>query len=211
MTQYADFLFENARVFTADAQNPWVEAVAVKGNRIVFAGNRQDAQSFKGPGTRLIDAGGATLMPGFIDSHFHMMYGALNLDGMQLEPATSYEELSEIVLSYAAGHPDDPWLPGTGLRYNLGPGHTPLNRHHLDALIADRPIYINAFDGHTSWANTLALKMAGIFNGGECGPNSENVMDEHGESTGELRANRAPTSPSATWCPSRMLSASAPC
>jgi predicted amidohydrolase YtcJ len=187
MTQPADFIFENARVFTADPENPWAEAVAIRGNHIVFAGDRAGGQSFDGPGTRLIDAGGATLMPGFIDSHFHMMYGALNLDGMQLEPATSYEELSQIVLAYAAEHPEDRWLPGTGLRYNVGPGHTPLTRHHLDALVSNRPMYINAFDGHTSWANTVALKMAGIFHGGETGPNSENILDEHGESTGELR------------------------
>jgi predicted amidohydrolase YtcJ len=187
MTQPADFLFENAHVFTADPENPSADAVAVQGSRILFAGSGADAQSFKGPGTHLVDAGGATLMPGFIDSHFHMMYGALNLDGMQLEPVTSYEELSQIVLSYAAEHPNDLWLPGTGLRYNVGPGHSPLDRHHLDALVAGRPIYINAFDGHTSWANTIALKMAGIFHGGDTGPNSENVLDEHGESTGELR------------------------
>lgn len=187
MQQFADFLFENARVFTADPSRPFAEAVAVRGNRIIFVGSHADAQSFKGDKTRLVDAGGGTLMPGFIDSHYHMMYGALNLDGMQLEPASNYEELSRIILDYAAGHPDDPWLSGTGLRYNVGPGHTPLNRHHLDALVADRPIYINAFDGHTSWANTIALKMAGVFNGGKCGPNSENVLDEHGESTGELR------------------------
>ena len=187
MTESANFLFENARVFTANSEYPWAEAVAVRGNRIVFVGNHADAQAFKAQGTRVIDAGGGTLMPGFIDSHFHMMYGALNLDGMQLEPATSYEELSTIVLSYASERPNDMWLSGTGLRYNVGPGHTPLNRHHLDALVADRPIYINAFDGHTSWANTIALKMAGIFHGGETGPNSENVLDEHGESTGELR------------------------
>jgi predicted amidohydrolase YtcJ len=187
MSSSAHFLFENARVFTAQREPRFAEAVAVTNNRIVFVGSRADARSFKGPTTRVIDAGGGTLMPGFIDSHFHMLYGALNLDGMQLEPATNYEELSHIILSYAAEHPDDPWLAGTGLRYNVGPGHTPLNRHHLDALIANRPIYINAFDGHTSWANTIALKMAGIFNGSECPPNSENVLDEHGQSTGELR------------------------
>jgi predicted amidohydrolase YtcJ len=187
MPQPAHFLFENARVFTADHARPSAETVAVRDNHIVFVGSRTDAQPFRGSGTRVIDAAGGTLLPGFIDSHFHMMYGALNLDGMQLEPATNYEELSQILLSYAAEHPEDAWLPGTGLRYNVGPGHTPLNRHHLDALVADRPIYINAFDGHTSWANSLALKMAGIFKGGECGPNSENVLDEQGESTGELR------------------------
>jgi predicted amidohydrolase YtcJ len=183
----AHFIFENAHIFTADPSRPSAEAVAATNNRITFVGSRAEGLAFKGPATRVIDANGGTLMPGFIDSHFHMLYGALNLDGMQLEPATNYEELSQIILAYAAEHPDDAWLPGTGLRYNVGPGHTPLNRHHLDALVADRPIYINAFDGHTSWANTLALKMAGIFNGGECGPNSENVLDEHGESTGELR------------------------
>jgi predicted amidohydrolase YtcJ len=187
MQPSAHFLFENTHVFTADSVHPFAEAVAVTNNRIVFVGSRSDAQFFKGTSTRVIDAGGGMLLPGFIDSHFHMMYGALNLDGMQLEPASNYDELSQIILAYAAEHPNDLWLPGTGLRYNLGPGYTPLNRHHLDALVAERPIYINAFDGHTSWANTLALKMAGIFNGGETGPNSENVLDEHGESTGELR------------------------
>lgn len=187
MSSSASFIFENARVFTAQRERPFAEAVAVRGNRVIFVGSRGDAQAFKGPNTRVIDANGGTLMPGFIDSHFHMMYGALNLDGMQLEPAANYEELSRIVLTYAAEHPNDSWLAGTGLRYNTGPGGAPLNRQHLDALVADRPIYLNAFDGHTSWANTLALKMAGIFNGSECPPNSENVMDEHGESTGELR------------------------
>ena len=146
----------------------------------MFVGSRAEAASFKGPGTRVIDANGGTLLPGFIDSHFHMLYGALNLDGMQLEGAANYEDLSRIILAYAAEHPADAWLPGTGLRYNAGPGAVPLNRQHLDALVADRPIYINAFDGHTSWANTLALKMAGIFMGGESGPNSQIVLDEHG-------------------------------
>ena len=185
--QPAHYLFENAHVFTANPAQPFAEAVAVRDNRIVFVGSRADAQAYKGPATRLIDAGQGSLLPGFIDSHFHMMYGALNLDGMQLEPANNYQDISRIVLAYAAEHPQDTWLPGTGLRYNLGPGNSPLTRQHLDALVADRPIYINAFDGHTSWANTLALKMAGIFNGGQTGPNSENVLDEHGESTGELR------------------------
>jgi predicted amidohydrolase YtcJ len=187
MSNSATFIISNARVFTADPRQLSAQVVAVKDRRIVFVGSNQEAQVWKGPGTRIIDAGGCTLMPGFIDSHFHMMYGALNMDGMQLEPAATYEDLARIARLYAAEHPDDAWLPGTGLRYNLGPGRTPLNRHHLDALVADRPIYLNAFDGHTSWVNTLALKMAGIFNGRESGLNSEIVLDEHGEATGELR------------------------
>lgn len=187
MQKKADFIFENASVFTANPNQPFAEAVVITGNRISFVGGNAEAHAYKGNETRIIDAGGGTLMPGFIDSHYHMMYGALNMDGMQLEAADSFEELSRIVHTYAAEHPDVPWLAGTGLRYNLGPNNTVLTRQHLDSLVADRPIYINSFDGHTSWANTLALKMAGIFHGGKTAPNSENVLDEHGESTGELR------------------------
>jgi predicted amidohydrolase YtcJ len=187
MQKPAHFLIENASVFTADPSQPIAEAVAVTGNRISFVGSNAEVRAFKGTETRMIDAGGGTLMPGCIDSHYHMMYGALNLDGMQLETADSFEKLAKIVRAYAAEHPEMPWLAGTGLRYNLGPGNTALTRQHLDSLAADRPIYINSFDGHTSWANTIALEMAGIFHGGKTSPNSENVLDEHGQSTGELR------------------------
>ncbi len=187
MSKPAHTIIANAHIFTADPQQPFAEALAIQDDRIVFTGSNAEAKLWKGPATRVIDAAGCSLMPGFIDSHFHMLYGALNLDGMQLEPAASYEDLSRIVLTYAAENPQEAWLAGTGLRYNVGPGRTPLSRQDLDALVSDRPIYINAFDGHTSWANSLALKLAGIFNGGACGPNSEIMMDEHGQATGELR------------------------
>ncbi len=189
MPQPADLIITNAHIFTANPAQPAAQAIALQGERIVFVGSSADARAYgwQGPATRVIDAGGRTVMPGIIDTHFHMLYGALNLDGMQLEPAASYADLSRIVRAYAAGHPDDTWLPGTGLRYNLGPGGAPLDRHHLDALVAERPIYINAFDGHTSWANTLGLKLAGILNGADAGPNSLIVMDEHGFASGELR------------------------
>ncbi len=183
----ADVLFYNVRAFTADVNHPAAEAVGVKGNRIAFAGSAAEAQAWRGPATRLIDGGGCTLMPGFIDSHFHMLLGSLKLDDIHAEAVQSYEDLSALVLAYAAEHPEKHWLSGIGLRYDLGPGHTPLNRSHLDELAADRPLFIIAYDYHTAWANTQALKEAGIFHGGEAGPNSEIVLDEHGEATGELR------------------------
>ena len=187
MTTPADLIITNAAVFTADPAQPTAQALAIQGGRIVFVGSSADARPWQGSATRVIDAGRRTVMPGIIDTHFHMLYGALNLDGMQLEPAASYEDLARIVRAYAAGHPQDTWLPGTGLRYMVGPGGTPLDRHHLDALVADRPIYINAFDGHTSWANTLGLKLAGLLDGGEAGPNSLIVMEASGQASGELR------------------------
>jgi predicted amidohydrolase YtcJ len=183
----ADVLIQNVHAFTADKANPAAEAVAVKANRIVFAGSSADADAWRGPGTRLIDGGRGTLMPGFIDSHFHMLLGSLNLDDIHADSATTYEEVAAIVKAYAAEHPDKRWLSGFGLHYSIGPGHVPLTRQHLDALVADRPLFIVGYDYHTAWANTLALKEAGIFHGGAVGPNSEIVLDEHGEATGELR------------------------
>lgn len=191
MNKPAELLITNAHIFTADNRKPFAEALAVSGNRIVFAGSRSEAAAWKGPGTKVMDGGGKSLVPGFIDSHFHMLFGALNLDGMQLSGVETFEELAQSVRHYAAEHPEDAWLVGNGLRYNLGPGRTPLNRTYLDALVPDRPIFISAYDVHTSWANTLALKMAGIFEGGEVGANSQIMLDEHGEATGELRETGA--------------------
>ena len=187
MSPAADLLISNARIFSAAAERPWTGALAVQGSRIVFCGDQSAARAWIGPATRQIDAGGGSLLPGLIDSHFHLLYGALDMDGMQLGPVSTYAELSEAVLAYAAAHPAEAWLRGSGLRYNTGPGPGPLTRQHLDALVPERPMYINAFDGHTSWANTLALQQAGILGGGEAGPNSEIVLGTDGTATGELR------------------------
>jgi predicted amidohydrolase YtcJ len=187
MSNIADLIITNARVFNGGPEQVAAGAVAVRGSRIVFCGSPAEALAWKGRSTRLIDARGGTLLPGLIDSHFHMLYGALDMDGMQLGPASNYQELSTLIRAHAAEHPQEAWLRGSGLRYNLGPGPSPLSRQHLDALVPDRPIYLNAFDGHTSWANTLALQMAGILQGGQAGPNSEIVLDERGQASGELR------------------------
>jgi hypothetical protein len=187
MSPSADWIITNAQVFTADQHNPTAEAVAIKGSRIVYIGSDQGAHEWHGAQTKLIDGGQRTLMPGFIDCHFHMLLGSLTLDKIHFEDCYTYEDAQQAIRIFAAENPAEPWLTGFGLRYNLGPGNSPLLRQHLDAILPDRPIAITAYDGHTTWVNTLALHMAGIFNSGECPPNSEVVLDEHGEATGELK------------------------
>ncbi len=187
MCPSADVLITNARIFTADPTNPGAEFVAIRGNRIAFVGSAAEAAGWRSASTRLVDGGGKTLLPGFIDCHFHMLMGSLLLDDIHGETASSYEELAGTVKAFAAENPDKAWLNGFGVKYSMGPGHIPLTRQHLDAIIADRPLFLVGYDGHTAWANTLALQKAGIFHGAECGANSEVVLDEHGEATGELR------------------------
>jgi predicted amidohydrolase YtcJ len=181
--QPADFIITHARVLTQNAAQPRAEAVAVRGNRIVWVGEAADSGGWRGPGTRVVDGQHSTLVPGFIDSHFHLLWGCRWLSGAQLYEATTTEQAGALVREYAAAHPAEPWVLGRGLRYDVL-----TTRQQLDAIAADRPMYLGAYDGHTGWANTKALAMAGILHSGEWpAPNSVIVRDAHGVATGELR------------------------
>lgn len=183
----ADILITNANVITMDRACPRAEAVALRGKRIAFVGSNIDAAAWRGPQTRVIDAQGYTLLPGLIDSHYHLLWGSLNLDGMQFNGVADFAAMREIVVEYAAANPERAWLVGYQLSYTLLPTPERLTRHHLDELVADRPLFIIAFDMHTAWANTQALEMAGILQGATCPPGNEVVMGEDGTATGELR------------------------
>ncbi len=186
MTQHADILITNARVYTVDAAQPWAEAVAVRGNKIVFVGSSADAEPWRGPQTEVIDGQGQTLMPGFIDAHYHLLMGSLGLDAAQLRAAHSLDELGQMLQEWATENHDNEWVIGRQVVYNIIKPGQPLDRHFLDRYIADRPVFLTAFDGHTYWANTRALEMGGILYGREgVGPNSEIVMDpDSGTATG---------------------------
>lgn len=189
--EYADLLITNAHALTMDRARPTAEAVAVGGNRMLFVGSTAEALAWRRPHTRVIDAGGSTLLPGLIDSHFHLLWGSLKLDNIQCEGLTTYSELTAAVQAYAAANPDRPWLLGNGMIYEIGPERQIPTRHHLDAIVADRPLAIMAFDYHTMFANTRALEAAGLLCGGACAAGSEIVMDKDGTATGELRERGA--------------------
>lgn len=183
MPQPADFIITQARALTQNPAQPRAEAVAVRGNRIAFVGSAAQAADWRGPGTRVVDGQQCTLLPGFIDSHFHLLWGSLWLGAAQLYEATTAETALARLRDFARQHPNEPWVEGRGLRYNLISG-----RKELDTVAPDRPAYVVAYDGHTVWANTRALELAGILRQGEpIGPNSVIVRDEHGLATGELR------------------------
>lgn len=187
----ADILITHARVFTADSANPDAQAVAVVGARIAFVGSNSDAAHWRGPQTRVIHAEGKTLMPGFIDSHFHLLGGSLDLGDLQLTGLADWPAVTAAAQTFAQQHPQQEWLAGYGLKYNLLPGQ-PLTRQHLDAISLHRPLIVFAYDYHTAWANTEALRRAGILHGGEIlSPNSEIVMSADGTATGELRESGA--------------------
>ena len=93
MSIKADLVIENANIFTSDANKPRAEALAIKGNRIVFVGANEDVEQYKDTSTRVIDGMGHTITPGFIDSHFHLLWGSISMGGAQLYEVKGFDDL----------------------------------------------------------------------------------------------------------------------
>ena len=188
---FADTIITNAAIYTVDAANPRAQAVAIAGARILHVGHTEDVLALRGPQTEVIDGGGGTLLPGFIDSHFHLLWGSLKIDDLQLDGATNPQQVAEMLRAHAAATTAE-WVVGYQLIYSAFAHGPPLDRHFLDAIAADRPLLIVAFDYHTAWANTEALRRAGLLHGRTLPPGHEIVMDPHtGLATGELREPEA--------------------
>ena len=183
----ADVIVANARVYTMNPQHKWAEAIAIRGEQIVAVGDRETIDTFRGPSTKVIDAGQNLVLPGFTDCHIHFMEGALGLTHVDLNGAATVEEIQKRVKTYAEAHPNEPWIQGMGWTYpTFGPSALP-NKKILDDVVPDRPVYLEAFDGHTSWANSKALAVAGIDRNTPDPPNGKIVRDEKGEATGALK------------------------
>jgi predicted amidohydrolase YtcJ len=182
----ADLIIVNARtrpIFAPEGMT----AIAVSEGRILALGTDEVIRAQAGAGTRIIDAGGRELMPGFIESHLHLFMGGATLAMLNLGPTFGFEATSTALRDFAAANPGDDILFGYAVNYVIfGEDRRP-DRHLLDAVIADRPVCLLSTDLHCAWANTRALEMAGILHGADVGPGSEVVMGEDGLANGELR------------------------
>lgn len=181
----ATLIVTNGHVLTMDAQTPRAEAVALQGERILAVGDSATILALAGPDCRIIDAQGATVLPGLIESHLHLLMGGNELAHLQLHDVSGPDALKAALLDFAAANPDAPALMGQGCDYMIY--DRALTRHDLDAIIPDRPVLVTAHDHHTAWANTHALELAGILPGKTLGDGNEIVMGEDGLATGELR------------------------
>lgn len=181
----ADLILTNARVLTMDPENPRAEALALAGERILAVGGAAEIAALAGPGTRIIDAGGATLLPGFFEGHVHVGLGGADLTHLHIGHLHGAEAVGAAFRAFAAANPDAALLMAQEAHYGIL-GH-PASRHDLDAMIADRPIAMMSPDLHTVWANTAALRAAGLLHGANMPHGHEVVMGADGLATGELR------------------------
>ncbi|MEM7345779.1 MAG: amidohydrolase [Chloroflexota bacterium] len=187
MSLSADLIIINAKVYTVDPDNPHAEAVATKGNEIIFVGTSDEASALKGLDTQVIDGQGRTLLPGLIDSHFHLMFGSMGLGGVQLYGIETIEGLEQAIKAWEVENPESAWIVGHGTSYAVPSDEEPLTRHHLDAIEAEKPLVLVSFDVHTAWVNTAALRAADLLEGTDPLPGSaEVVMGADGLATGEL-------------------------
>ena len=186
-SQPADVILVNARIYTVNPQQAWADAIAVQGDKILAVGERAKIETYRGKTTKVIDAQGRLVLPGFTDCHIHFMDGSLGLTRVDLNGAGTVGEIQKRVKAYADSHPQEPWIQGMGWTYpTFKPSGLP-DKKILDDVVVDRPIYLVAFDGHSSWANSKALAMAGIDRNTPDPPNGKIVRDEKGEATGALK------------------------
>lgn len=181
----ADLILTHARVLTMDPDRPRAEAVAIAGEHILALGSAAEIAAFAGPNTRIIDAGGRTLLPGFFEGHVHVGLGGADLTHLHIGHLHGAEAVGAAFRDYAAQNPNMALLMAQEAHYAiLG---KPATRHDLDAMISDRPIAMMSPDLHTVWANTAALSAAGLLHGAVMPHGHEVVMGEDGLATGELR------------------------
>jgi hypothetical protein len=188
----ADILIVHAKVYTLDPQKPWAQAVAIRDGKIQAVGRDEEIEKYNGTGTKRIDAGGKLVLPGFTDCHVHFLSGALGLSRVHLEGSKDVAELQKRLHEYAAKHPGTDWIQGRGWDYAMFGSATLPDKKYLDELFPDRPVFLKGYDGHTYWANSKALSLAGI---GKDTPNPLNgviVRDpQSGEATGALKETAA--------------------
>lgn len=185
--QPADVIIRNARIYTVNERQPWAEAIAISADKIVAVGSTDQIAPYKGASTKIVDAGGRLVLPGFEDCHIHFMEGSLGLTHVDLNGSKTVAEIQRRVKAYAESHAQEPWITGMGWTYpTFGAAAVP-DKKILDAVVADRPVFLVAFDGHSSWANSKALQMAGITKETADPPNGKIVRDAQGEATGALK------------------------
>jgi predicted amidohydrolase YtcJ len=161
-TDAADLIIRNAVIHTMDPARPLASALAVTGNRITAVGSERDVASWTTAETRVVDARGKLLLPGFNDSHVHFLDGGAQLSSVDLRDAKTPDEFSRRIAAFAAKTPPGRWIQGGNWDHESWPGAPLPRRGWIDATTKDTPVFVNRLDGHMSLANTAALKLADV-------------------------------------------------
>lgn len=176
----------NARIWTGDSRRPWADGLAVRGDRLEVVGSSAEVRKVAGSGARVLDAKGAFLAPGFVDSHVHFLAGGFRLGSVQLRDARTPQEFTDRLAAFAREAPRGSWILGGDWDHEQWGGELP-SRQWVDAVTPYNPVWISRLDGHMALANSAALQEAGVDRHAASSAGGLIVRDARGEPTGILK------------------------
>jgi predicted amidohydrolase YtcJ len=182
----ADLVFINGNIYTANEKQPRAEAVAVKGDRIVFVGSNAAAKNYEGPTTRVVDLHGATTLPGMADAHQHLEGVGFREMTLNLEGITNLQDfLAKVKARVDQAKPGE-WVTGRGWIETFWTPPVFPTRWDLDKVAPNNPVILGRSDGHGTVVNSAALKIAGITKDTPSPFGGEISKDKSGEPNGML-------------------------
>src|SRR5258707_4139367 len=188
IVEAADIIVVHGRVHPEDPKQPWAQAVAIYRGKIVAVGTDPEIERRRAMGTKVINAGGNLVLPGFVDCHIHFIDGSFSLGRVNLEGAKDPADIQKRLREYASERPGDDWILGRGWNYAMFRPEALPHKKYLDEIFPNRPVFLEGYDGHTYWANSKALVLAGITRETPDPPNGTIVRDpKTGEATGALK------------------------
>jgi predicted amidohydrolase YtcJ len=186
-TDPADLIFRHAAAYTVDAARSWASTVAVRNGRIAYVGSDSLPANMVGPKTEVVDLQGKMLLPGFQDGHVHPIGSGVELGECTLDDLRSVEQIADSIRSCARAQPSTRWVRGTGWQLPVFDQGNP-SKALLDHMVPDRPAFFYAADGHSAWANSKALALAGVNRDTPDPPHGRIERDRRtGEPSGTLR------------------------
>ncbi|XP_010269387.1 PREDICTED: uncharacterized protein LOC104606051 isoform X2 [Nelumbo nucifera] len=181
----ADLVVTNAVIYTSDSSLPYAEAMAVRNGRILRVGNYSSVQDLIGHGTEELNLRGKVVVPGFIDSHLHLIWGGLQMAQVDLHGVNKKDEFIKKIKEAVRDNHQGSWILGGGWNNDLWGGELPV-ASWIDDVAPNNPVWLSRMDGHMGLVNSVALKIAGITNSTEDPVGGTVLKTPSGEPTGLL-------------------------
>lgn len=186
----ANIVFTNADIRTMDKAMPKAQAVAITGGRISYVGDNAGVQSLIGKETRVIDAHGHLMVPGFIETHLHLLVAAAAIAGVVADQKDTADDVARKVAEYAKKHPGKSTIFGTGVAASILTSGT-ATRQVLDKAVSDRGVVMLDETNHNAWVNSKALELAGITKDTPNPAGGTYAKDKSGELSGIVQGSTA--------------------
>ena len=184
-------IYRHGRIYTNDAASPWAEAMLVRGEEILAAGDDDEVSALADAGAKTVDLERHFVMPGFNDAHVHIGGAGEDWIAVRLNGVNSIAELQKRLAEGVAQHKDGEWIRGSGWDHTFWPDKKFPNRQQLDEVSSKNPVILTHISGHVAVANSLALQLAGISKATANPSGGEIERDAAGEPTGMLKEGAA--------------------